>query len=498
MHLDPGVGATTEGKARRVVTWTMFVALGVLWGLFALWAFNLYEARRQTMEQVLDRQRAAVAEHVSGIFTTAETFLVAANRWIADHPDRDPRTDDDFATLVRDLQGVTNKAMTFRLVDEDGNLSLIPATTPFTPANVADRDYFVGAMSKQPGAITISAPYKGRATGHVAIAVATKLLAHSHGLVVANVAIEVKLLEEAFAKARITEDGVITLMLRDGRLLVRSTAGQMELGGKDLSQSMLFTQGVARANEGVMVVDSSMTDRVPRLLAFGTLKAYPLVVAIGVTMDGILAETLTTVSRVGVILLLGSALLLLSRWKIVSLLDDLAESEAHLRQLVATDPLTGLFNRRHFNERAEYAFRRATRLGEHLAVLMLDVDHFKTVNDTWGHATGDFALKSLAATLKEAERSIDVLSRYGGEEFAVLLPGTDAEGAVEVAERLRMAVKGMKVLSETGEPIPMSISIGVAALAITDKDFSGLLSRADAALYRAKAKGRDRVEVAPV
>ena len=474
----------------------MLVALAVLWGLFALWAFNLYEARRQTMEQVLDRQRAAVAEHVSGIFTTAETFLAAANRWIADHPDRDPRTDGDFANLVRDLQGVTNKAMTFRLADENGNLSLIPATTSSTPANIVDRDYFIGAMSKQPGAITISAPYKGRATGHVAIAVATKLLSHSHGLAVANVAIETKLLEETFAKARITEDGVISLMRRDGRLLIRSTAGQMELGGKDLSRSMLFTQGVARANEGVMVVDSALTDRVSRLMAFGTLKAYPLVVAIGVTLDGILAETLSTVARAGVIMLLGSALLLLSRWKIVSLLDDLAESEAHLRQLVATDPLTGLFNRRHFNARAEEAFRRATRLGEHLAMLILDVDHFKTVNDTWGHATGDIVLKSLAGTLMEARRSIDVLSRYGGEEFSVLLPGTDAAGAVEVAERLRMAVKDMKFLSDTGQPIPMSISIGATELAVGDKEFSVLLSRADAALYRAKAKGRDRVELA--
>ena len=124
---------------------------------------------------------------------------------------------------------------------------------------------------------------------------------------------------------------------------------------------------------------------------------------------------------------------------------------------------------------------------------MLDVDHFKQVNDRWGHQAGDQALRSVAAICRKSLRDIDVLCRYGGEEFSVLLPGTDANGALDAAERLRHAVSQLSEMSPNGEPIPLTISLGVALRNESDEDYRTVLSRADMALYQAKREGRNRV-----
>lgn len=523
MKVDAAFGAPTGRVARGAVTWTMLASLAVLWGLFALWAYGLRESRLHTMEQVLDRQRAALAEHIDGTFTIAETILAATNRWIADHPERDPRIDSDFAKLIQDLQRVTSPAMTYRLVDADGDLTLIPQTPGAKAANVADRDYVVGALAKPPGEITISAPYQGRATGHWAIAVSTKLAVPSHRLVVADIAIEIDLFETAFAKARIGEGSVISLIRRDGVLLARSAASHVELG-TNLAQSAVFARGLPQAREGVLIGDAVLTDGVRRQIAFGALKTYPLVVVVGAPLDTVAAETRSTILWVALIMALVSVLLLASRAKIVDLLDDLTtshqrllasrdrlaaeveerrqiearltRSEANLLKLVATDALTDLVNRRHFDERAEEEFRRARRLDQDLAILMADVDHFKRINDTWGHSTGDAALKAVAGILRATVRDIDIVGRYGGEEFAALLPGTDRSGALDAAERLRLAVRELVILAEDGAPVPLSISVGAAVLEAGDEDFARTLMRADGAMYRAKAEGRDRVVAA--
>ena len=315
----------------------MLTALCVLWGLFGLWAHNLQENRRHTMEQVLDHQRVAMQEHVSSVFTITETFLAMANRWVIDHPDRDARNDPEFAALVRDFQKVNNKSLTFRLVDADGSLNLIPPAPGSKPANVADRDYFVGAMAKPPGAITVSTPYVGRSTGHTAIAVATRLSNPSHGLAIAYVAIELEMLEQTFAKARINEGGAITLIRRDGVILARSASTSLDLG-KNIAGSQLFLTAVEKSDEGVAFSNSAATDGIPRLIAYGVLPNYPLVVTVGASIDGIMAESRGVIARVAALLLLGSALLLLSRWKIVGLLDDLAASRSEIER--SRDDLT--------------------------------------------------------------------------------------------------------------------------------------------------------------
>ncbi|APW37463.1 hypothetical protein RD110_09895 [Rhodoferax koreense] len=172
------------------------------------------------------------------------------------------------------------------------------------------------------------------------------------------------------------------------------------------------------------------------------------------------------------------------------------ELEAELRQLAHTDPLTGVLNRRAFTERSAQAIAAAQRHGRPLAVLMLDIDHFKVVNDSHGHAAGDLAIQQVAEVSLRSLRAIDLLGRLGGEEFSILLPETGAEEALATAERLRAAIAQTPVLLD-GLRIMLTVSIGLSSLAAQDDD-QALYRRADAALYQAKRAGRNRVVVADI
>ncbi|WP_101049843.1 sensor domain-containing diguanylate cyclase [Macromonas nakdongensis] len=160
------------------------------------------------------------------------------------------------------------------------------------------------------------------------------------------------------------------------------------------------------------------------------------------------------------------------------------------------DPLTGVFSRRAFTEAAETEMQRALRYGLPLSLIMIDLDHFKAVNDTYGHAMGDAVLASFARTIAQEVREVDVIGRMGGEEFVVLLPSTEVTEAVRVAERMRLAVASGE-LQAYGDSLRYTASFGVAAFDPRELSLNRFMDRADAALYEAKRAGRNRVELAP-
>ncbi len=164
-----------------------------------------------------------------------------------------------------------------------------------------------------------------------------------------------------------------------------------------------------------------------------------------------------------------------------------------VNRLATLDGLTHTYNRRHFMDLAMRAYQTARRFGQPLAALMLDVDHFKDVNDRYGHHVGDQVLRVLAERCASALRSIDVLGRYGGEEFAILLPGATRESAATIlAERIRQRVADDPVPTDAG-PVKVTVSVGVAAMDESTRHPDDLFKRADAALYEAKQAGRNRV-----
>ncbi|WP_176785785.1 GGDEF domain-containing protein [Propionivibrio dicarboxylicus] len=168
------------------------------------------------------------------------------------------------------------------------------------------------------------------------------------------------------------------------------------------------------------------------------------------------------------------------------------EARVELERLATTDGLSGLFNRRCFNNLADIEWIRCRRYGRPLAVLMVDIDHFKLINDQYGHAAGDLVITNFGKLIRRIVRASDQAARIGGEEFAVLMPEATAVAAMNVAERI-CSEAACEVVTGTGTEIHYTVSVGVAVVGASDQDFGALAQRADSSLYRAKNKGRNCV-----
>ena len=164
-----------------------------------------------------------------------------------------------------------------------------------------------------------------------------------------------------------------------------------------------------------------------------------------------------------------------------------------VQRLATTDELTGINNRRHFFHQAKIEFDKPARDRRALAAIMIDADHFKKINDTHGHAIGDAVLREISQRIKRICRENDILGRYGGEEFSVLLPGSDLEQATEIANRMRLAVSDDPIGTSDGPLTGVTVSLGVSVQGPGARDLEGLLKQADEALYRAKKNGRNQV-----
>ncbi len=176
--------------------------------------------------------------------------------------------------------------------------------------------------------------------------------------------------------------------------------------------------------------------------------------------------------------------------------DLLDHANRKLEELSLADPLTGIANRRHFDQSLEEEWRRARRSGFPLALVMFDIDHFKDLNDRHGHPAGDAWLRSVAGYVRDSiQRTGDVVSRYGGEEFAVLLPNTNVEGAILVADQLRRGIETLRAEDDVSGT-NVTASFGVASVVPASDDPATLVQLADGALYSAKRDGRNRVAVA--
>jgi diguanylate cyclase (GGDEF)-like protein len=169
-----------------------------------------------------------------------------------------------------------------------------------------------------------------------------------------------------------------------------------------------------------------------------------------------------------------------------------AQLHALVERQALVDPLTDLANRRALEETLHAEIARSARFGGDVAFVIADLDDFKAVNDRWGHPFGDSVLRTFAQTLRETAREIDIAGRWGGEEFALVLPGTDEAGGLALAERARLAVEAMSFVTADGPPVAVTASFGVASFAAT-RTFDALVSAADTALYEAKRSGKNKV-----
>ncbi len=381
--------------------------------------------------------------------------------------------------------------------------------TELKKINVSDREYFIFHREHADRGPYIGPPVRSRYTG-VWIITVSRRVEHANGSFagVALAAISIQNFRSFYESFEIGKLGSIALLTDGGTMLVRRPFDDA-IVGTNLQNGPVYQYYLRNGPAGTTVITSAI-DNVERIYSYRQLNRYAALISVAFSKDEVLAgwreETirfsLVTMVVIALLWILGLHLIrqIATREHAQSELraarDDLERINGELAALALQDGLTDLANRRRFDAAIDEEYARAMRNQTSLALVMLDVDHFKKYNDQYGHPQGDECLKKISKSLKTAStRPGDLVARYGGEEFAILLPGTDMGGATAVAERVRLAIQAMQIVHAGNAGSVVTISAGVAAMVPSRKYNSpaDLILLADQALYEAKESGRNRV-----
>lgn len=378
------------------------------------------------------------------------------------------------------------------VLDAQGHVRYEAGSTTPHSGTYSDRAYF--RALRAPGRETfVSGPFESRiSNGDPSIALSRRLPGAEgpfEGVVAA--ALRIAYFRALFDSVRLPSGSILVLQLTDGTIVLRepSTDGRGNIG-TSIAQVPGLAETAAGAEE--MRRAHSPLDGVERLYVSRLVGAFPLVLTVGWSLPTLFADWY---QRAVITMFLTLAVCLVLALTVGALRKALQRSrdmESELESMATTDQLTGLPNRRALDAQLAEELRRARRDGSPLALLMVDIDHFKQVNDTHGHAAGDAALRVVADRITaELRRPGDFAGRFGGEEFVVILPATPVEGARMRAERIRSLMEASPIGTD-GADMRLTVSVGIALSSPADSA-SELLTRADAALYAAKRGGRNRV-----
>lgn len=465
------------------------VLCAALLSVFAALAL-ISENRRHTIE-VANRENTNIARmvgfHVSHLLTTGIRLLDSVAQNVEAHGLEYFLNKEGKQILLNRTQGYP-ELQTMLIISAKGKL-LVGASVPYPPPNLdyGDRDYFL--LHKAGANLVFGEQLMSRSHGRRGTTISRAIRSKTGELeALVLITIESAHFAQLFQTTQHSANQEITIMRNDGAIFVRFP--EVEVGRRFPDAEVL--SAAVHAPSGNLEGDSAI-DHLPRLFSYEQLKDFPLVVVASQHTQQVLAPWRVFSATVLLGLLLALLLLGAASWYAFA---SAAETEAlslELERLAQTDSLTGLTNRRHFMELADKELSRTERYGGAMSVLMLDIDHFKKVNDTYGHASGDVVLQRFARVFLQELRDIDIVGRLGGEEFAVILTQTDGEQAIEVAERLRARVANGTVDLPQGFALHCTVSIGVSTLCGPEDHIEGLLSLADRALYKAKRTGRNRV-----
>ena len=383
-----------------------------------------------------------------------------------------------------------------RVVDRHGMVVLDSRTLHSPKLDYADQEFFgKHARDPDPG-LHISRPALD-ADGQSIIRLSRRLsLADGSFAGVVAGALRIAYFDDLFRKLTLGSGSTIALLCTDGTVVARWPFYDGAVG-RNLAASTLFKHYGPNARGGTFE-SKAMRDGVERFFTYSQVGRLPLILAVGLSSDQIDAGWRRDTAILGLVaaLLVVAAIFLKRRMR--QELERRLKAEEALALQARTDSLTGLPNRRHFDETLSREWRRAQRTRSPLGLLMIDADHFKAYNDRFGHQAGDELLAAIGQCIAgTTKRAMDFAARYGGEEFIVLLTGLDALDAVKLGERICHAVAALGEAS-TGVPLaPMTVSIGVACIIPDGRAIhQDLLGAADRALFDAKQGGRNRVVAA--
>jgi diguanylate cyclase (GGDEF)-like protein len=375
-----------------------------------------------------------------------------------------------------------------QVFDSTGKLIVDASTLDPLPEDRSGEEYFKVHRDQPDAGLFISRPMLHHGTYAIVL---SRRITGEDGRFLGVVAgsIRFSYFHDLFGRLRLDPNDVITVFRRDGTVIMR-TPFDLDMIGKELGDLPGVKRALSEPSGSYSGVAS--TNHSPRLYVWrdGT---RPLVVVVGKPWADIYRLWRMEATRIGAIMgalavfVLGVSLFLARE------IDRRAAAEEKLEELATTDALTGLRNRRKFDASIEEEWRRAARQKRPLALLMIDADHFKTFNDTFGHQAGDEVLIGIAICISDSvQRAGDCAARYGGEEFAVLLPDSSPAQAFAVAETIRLNVEQW-----SGETAITTVSIGAASIVPdANSEWTAIVTAADKALYAAKADGRNRTVLA--
>ena len=373
--------------------------------------------------------------------------------------------------------------------DATGKLTVDASTLDPLPENRAEEEYFTVHRDNPDAGLFISRPILHR--GAYAIVLSRRITGPDgsfQGVVAGS--LRFTYFHELFGRLQLGEGDTICVLRADRTIIMRRPFDLDVIGKKlgDMPRGKQPTMGTGSTFSGVGPVDD-----VARLYVRGA-STSPLTVIVGKPVNDVFALWYTEAIRIGAIMTALIAFVLAVTLFLAREIRRRADAEDKLEELATTDALTGLKNRRKFDEAIDSEWRRARRHKTPLSLLMIDADHFKTYNDTYGHQAGDQVLVGIAICISDSvKRAGDCAVRYGGEEFAVLLPGTASADAMMIAETIRRKVQGW-----SDEPEISTVSVGIASVTPqAGTDWADFVNAADKALYAAKAAGRNCCVLAP-
>lgn len=501
--------ARNSSVAATAISFLILVCISITgvigWTIWEERADQLHES-----EITSDNMSRSLARHADDTFKAADTSLLGLSERIlidGTTPAALDRLHKLLLLRVKELPQLQGLA----IFNKDGVRIVNSLPNKDEYSSSADREYFFFHRTNSNPGPHIGPPFQARSSGDWVIPLSRRLDdadGQFAGIVLAT--IHIKYFTDFYSTFDIGKDGAIALILSSGAQIARQPLLADSLG-KDLSKGPLYALYKHGNGNGSAMI-RSMQDGVERLNGYRRLTYYPLFVTTALSKAEILeswhrlaiVRAVIALVIVGIIAMLGMRLVRQINMRIHAeeearnARDALQELNATLEKLAQQDGLTGLANRRKFDQAIDHALSNAKRSASPLAMILIDVDYFKKFNDLYGHVAGDECLRQVAAVIKASEkRSNDLAARYGGEEFAVLLPDTNLDGALVVAESIRKALHALKIEHAGNTTGIVTVSAGIDVLtSITEKDSAAsFVSAADAALYDAKASGRDRIQV---